>query len=127
MLCDRKTEVKALLDADDTALGDIWRQIQKGLSVEQIARERGVHTGVIYAFPRTIRGLLDGEIPEKPFVAAGNASRLGSWLKKKPLSNELRAQFTDQERAITANVDDTNANEEELADSIKATQGAEAR
>jgi hypothetical protein len=124
---DRRAEVKALLDADDTALGDIWRQMQKNLSVEQIAHERGVQAGVIYAFQRTIRVLLDGEVPEKPFVAAGNASRIRSWLKKKTMSEDLRAQLMDQERAIAANVDNTNAAEEELADSIKATQDAEAQ
>jgi hypothetical protein len=123
MSYDRKTEIKALLDADDTALGDIWRQMQDGSSIEQIANERGAQISVIYAFQRTIRILLEGEVPERPFVAANNASRIRSWLKKKTMSRELREQLTDQERAMAANVGNTDAAEEELA--FRATQDAE--
>jgi hypothetical protein len=123
---DRKPEVEALLDAEDRALGDVWRQMQNGLSIDQIASERGVQTGTIYALKRTIGILLDGDIPKSPVVAEHNARRIRTWLREKTMSSELRGQLTDQLRALEANANNPNAVEEELAERIKTTRDAEA-
>ena len=47
---DRWSEVSALLDADDTNMGEAWRRLKAGETPQQIEEEWGVTLGPVYSF-----------------------------------------------------------------------------
>lgn len=124
---DRRPEVEALLTADETVLGNVWRYRQEGLSPREMAdREGTVGTGFVSNYNSLIAALLDGRIPESPSLAQQAARRIRAWIKDKPLTPELRAALSDQESLLNSRADDKRAQAAEVAEAVKATEDAEA-
>ncbi|MCL2788653.1 MAG: hypothetical protein FWD59_09240 [Micrococcales bacterium] len=124
---DRRAEVEALLDDDDTVLGLAWRYDKEGLTPQQMMEAEGTATTGWVSNNRTlIRVLRDGEIPTSPSVAQNAGRRVRSWLKSKPLSAELRTALTEQESLIMSRAEDRTAQTEEVQDAVVATASAEA-
>lgn len=121
---DRRAEVDALLEADETVLGTVWRSLQQGKTVAEIADEEGTTQGPVYSNRGLINALLDGTVTNSPFVARQHAARIRSWLRQKPLGSELRSDLEKQEQALSAVSDDPAAlqrvDEAALAASISA-------
>lgn len=69
---DRRLEVSALLEADETAAGDVWRRLKAGTTPQQIAREDGITVGPIYSFINLHNALLEGTVSSAPSVARGS-------------------------------------------------------
>jgi len=95
MTYDRIAEVELLLEADTSRTGIVWRYMQEGLSMSQMQERLGNAT------PPTnetivIRALRDGVNPQSPSTANLASSKIRSWVKNKPLSNELRQAFDTQ-------------------------------
>lgn len=123
---DRRSEVSALLDADDTGAGDVWRRIKAGATPQQIAEEDGITVGPIYSFINLHNALLDGTVSAGPSVARGIAGRIRTWLKTKSLSEQLRRALEEQEQLLNAVVNDSHASEAESAKAIEKSKAAEA-
>ena len=87
---DRVKEIGALLEADQTTLGDVWRRRQEGKTPEQIAEEDGNTVGPAYSYFNLQNALLNGTVSQDPSVARGVAARIRRWLKTKPLRSCLK-------------------------------------
>jgi hypothetical protein len=124
---DRRAEVETLLANDETALGNVWRYQQEGLSPKEMAERDGLSTtGWVSNYNSLIAVLRDGHIPESPSMAQAGARRIRSWMKSKDISAELREALIDQESLLTSRAEDKQAQAAEVADAVKATQAAEA-
>lgn len=124
---DRRSEVSALLDADDTAAGDVWRRLRGGATPQQIAEEDGITVGPVYSFINLHNALLEGTVSSAPSVARGVAGRVRTWLRTKPLSEKLRQALEEQERLLNAVVDDSQASEAESREAVEKSKAAEAQ
>lgn len=126
-LFNRTEEVIALLNADDTALGNVWRYTQEGLTPKEMADRDGINTlGWVSNYRSLIAVLLEGHIPDGPSLALAGARRIRSWLKTKDLSIELRQALTDQESLLMSRAEDKQAQVEEVTTAVKASEAAEA-
>ena len=123
---DRRLEVSALLEADETAAGDVWRRLKGGKTPQQIAEEDGITVGPIYSFINLHNALLEGTVSSAPSVARGVAGRVRKWLKTKPLSEQLRQALEEQEQLLNAVVNDSQASEAESEEAIEKSKAAEA-
>jgi hypothetical protein len=123
---DRVKEIAALLEADQTTLGDVWRRRQEGKTPEQIAEEDGNTVGPAYSYFNLQNAVLNGTVSQAPSVARGVAARIRRWLKTKPMSDELRRALEDQEKALNAVVNDSQASEAETEEAVAKSKEAEA-
>lgn len=123
---DRVSEVSDLLEADQTALGDVWRRRQAGKTPEQIAEEDGNTVGPAYSYFNLQNALLSGTVSQAPTVARGVAARIRRWLKTKDLSDSLRRALEEQETALSAVVNDSQASEAETEEAVAKSKEAEA-
>jgi hypothetical protein len=123
---DRESEVASLLDADDTAAGDVWRRLRAGRTPQQIADEDGITVGPVYRFINLHDALQHGTVSSSPSVARGVAGRIRTWLKTKPLSEHLRRALEEQEQLLNAVVNDSQAAEAESEEAVEKSKAAEA-
>ena len=123
---DRRSEVSALLDVDETAAGDVWRGLRAGKTPQQVADEYGITVGPVYSFINLHNALLDGTVSSAPTVARGVAGRVRKWLKTKPLSERLRRALEEQEQLLNAVVNDSQASEAESEQAVEKSKAAEA-
>lgn len=124
---DRRAEVEALLEADDTVLGNTWRYDRDGLTTQQMMEAEGVYSpGWISNYRALIRVLRDGEIPTSPSGSTQAARRVRSWLKRKPLTTNLRAELVEQEQVLSSRAADATAVADEVEEAVAATVAAEA-
>lgn len=123
----RSKEVQDLLEEDDTALGNVWRYTQEGLTPKEMAERDGLSTlGWVSNYKSLIAVLLQGHIPDSPSLALAGARRIRSWLKAKNLSNELREALTEQESLLMSRAEDREAQVEEVSTAVRASKEAEA-
>jgi hypothetical protein len=123
---DRRLEVSALLEADGTAAGDVWRRLKAGKTPQQIAEEDGTNVGPVYSFINLHNALLEGTVSSAPSVARGVAGSVRKWRKTKALSEQLRQGFEEQEQLLNAVVNDSQASEAESEEAIEKSKAAEA-
>ena len=123
---DRRSEVSALLVADETTAGDVWRRLKAGKTPQQIAEEDGITLGPVYSFINLHNALLEGTVSSLPSVARGVAGRVRKWLKTKPLSEQLRQALEEQEQLLNAVVNDSQASQAESEEAIEKSKAAEA-
>ncbi|OAI38777.1 hypothetical protein AYO39_03490 [Actinobacteria bacterium SCGC AG-212-D09] len=123
---DRRSEVSALLDADDGNIGDVWRRLHAGATPQQIAEDWGFTVSPIYKFISLQNALLDGTVSSSPSVARDVAGRVRKWLKTKPLSEQLRRALEEQEQLLNAVANDSQASQAESEQAIEKSKAAEA-
>jgi hypothetical protein len=118
----------ALLERDATALGDVYRRTRAGETPEQIQEARGTErSNFVWNYMRTVRALLDGDLPTAPTVSLSTARRFRRILSERRLSPQatsvLEANLIILERQATSEVgrviEDNKA--------IEATEHAEAQ
>lgn len=119
-------EVAALLDADETVAGDVWRRLRAGSTPQQIAEEDGITITPVYRFMHLHEALLHGTVSSSPWTAREVAGRIRKWLKTKTLSEQLRRALEEQEQLLNAVVHDTHATEAESEAAIEKSKAAEA-
>jgi hypothetical protein len=122
---DRKVEVEALWEVDATWTGDVFRRIQSGMSARQIAEEANVTLSNVYGQIGLYNALIEGSVSSSTHVAKGWAGRIRTWLKKKPLSIDLRTALEEQERALNAVANDTQAVQAEASEAVEKSRAAE--
>ena len=65
-----RSELRALLAADESRLGQVYRLLEQGLGADAVAEQLGVGTSsFVWNYRRTIRALLDNDLPVAPTVA----------------------------------------------------------
>jgi hypothetical protein len=113
---DRKAEVEALLDADDTRIGETFRGDRAGLSPAQQAEQAGVGTqAYVYNNRKVILALTEGKIPERPSFAIIAARKVRAWLSDRTLtlSAELRQDLEETEALLALRAKDRDAQDDE--------------
>jgi hypothetical protein len=124
----RQAEVEAILAADDTLLGRIYRYGLDGLTPVEIAEAEGnASPGFVYGYRTALRALLDEEIPTSTTLALAAARRVRRWLKSIDMSAELRADLQRLEQKLSSKADNVEAQLEEAEDAVKASEAAEAK
>jgi hypothetical protein len=115
---DRKAEVEALLEEDQTRVGETFRWAQEGLTIQQQAERAGVAGKYNYA--SIIKSLTDGFVPDGPSLALASARKIRAWLKDKSLSAELRRdlELTESQLMLKAESLDAQGDEEQKASDI---------
>ena len=84
---DRRSEVEAILLADDTLLGRVYRHDLSGLTPTEIATEEGnENVGFVYNYRTQLRALLDEEVPNSSNISLQASRRVRKWLRTKALS-----------------------------------------
>ena len=77
-----RAEIAAVLEADDTVLGEVYRGVRDGLTDDEIRIARGnERVNFVWNYKRTIRALLDGSLPSAASVAGQTAARFRTLLK----------------------------------------------
>jgi hypothetical protein len=101
VMVDRRSEVEELLAKDDGRVGEVWRYLRDGLSMEQIREIRGTATPPTNEITM-IKVIRDGFVPNGPTVADLGAALVRRWLKSKPLSSALTTDLEAQLRDLVA-------------------------
>ena len=124
---DRRAEVEALLQADESLLGRVYRYDRQGLTPQQMGEEEGFASSAFaYKYLIYIRGLGTGEVPSSPTVSKELAARVRTWLKRLQMSPQLRAELTTYEDLLNSRADDRVAQAEETEEAVETSKRAEA-
>jgi hypothetical protein len=123
-----QAEVAALLEADDTRLGQVYRGLQRGLTAEVIATELDVaSSNFVWNYERIIRAMLHGDLPTAPSVALQAARRFRKLLKSSRLSSSLRSYLEMNLAELERKADDPTARAVEAQRALEQTEQAESR
>lgn len=121
-----RAEIEAVLQAEEGALGDVWRRTQAGQSPDEIRIARGAERpNFVWTYNRTAKALLDGDLPTAPTVALGTARTFRRILKENKFSPEARSELERRLAILESRASDPNARAAEESDAIEATVEAE--
>lgn len=125
---NRKEAAEAILEMDDSRLGDTFRADREGLSLQEQAQQAGTERwNFVYNHRHAIRALVEGVIPDGPTLALQAARRTRTLLKRTDLPPELRAEWVLLEQQLTARAGDKGALEAEVEENVKVTIEAESK
>jgi len=125
---DVRREVEALLDGDNTRLGEVYRALQRGLTQEAIAAELEVaSSNFVWNYNQIIRAMLDGDLPRAPTVVLSVARKFRTILKSSHLSAQLHSYLQANLDELERRADDQSAREAEALRAQEQTEIAEAR
>ena len=86
-----RAEIEAILAADESVLGEVFRRTRAGETPAQIqAARRLAYPNFVYNYLRTVEALLGTELPAAPTVALGVARTFRRILKRTDLSVSAR-------------------------------------
>src|SRR5690349_11212643 len=78
-----RAEIIEFIRSDQSRLGEVFLGRERGLTADQIASELGAATsGFVSNYWRTIRSLVDGDLPTAPSLANGAARPFRRFLKE---------------------------------------------
>jgi hypothetical protein len=122
-----RAELVALLQADQSRLGEVYRGLERGLNPVQIAGELQVATpNFVYNYGAIVKSLVDGELPTGPTLALQAARRYRAILRASRLSNATRQYLETKLRELERRADDPAARVEEVQRAKEQTEEAEA-
>lgn len=91
-----RAELAALIEADQSRLGDVYRMTARGLTPPQIAQELGVDSSGFVSNNRSIaKALVEGTMPSGPSVAKQVASSVRGLMRKARVSTQARSYVDD--------------------------------
>lgn len=123
-----RAELKAILESDQSRLGEVYRAVEQGLSSEQVANELGVSTSnFVWNYQRSIGALLSGDLPTAPSVALQTARRFRTLLRQHKLSRETRDYTEAAATELERRAGDETARVVEDRQAKEQTERAEAR
>ena len=125
---DVRAELAALLEADESRLGQVYRGLQRGLDANAIAEELEVaSSNFVWNYERFAKALLYGDLPVAPAVALGAARKFRSILKSSRLSPAARRYLEINLQELERRANDETARVVEVELAKEQTQAAEAR
>jgi hypothetical protein len=121
-----RAEIEAFLEADQSALGDVYRRLKAGETPEQIQAARGTQRRTfVWSYQRIIRALLNGDLPDAPTVAVQVARRFRSILSDGVLSEPAQDSLRKNLLVLEQRAASPGAREVEDKAAIEATAEAE--
>jgi hypothetical protein len=125
---DREAAVRAILEADQSLLGRIYRNKNAGLSPRQIAdAEQNQGVAFVYNYSLQIDALVSGQVPNSPWAAKNVGQKLRKWLSTVPMDARLRADLTAFEAIVRSRAEDPEAEAEEVNKAVADTAEAESK
>jgi T5orf172 domain len=125
---DVRAELVALLETDESRLGEVYRGLQRGLDAASIAAELEIgSSNFVWNYERAAKALLDGNLPTAPTVALQVARKFRSILKSAQLTPAARACLETNLRELERRANDETARVAEVRHAQEQTQAAEAR
>ncbi len=122
-----RTEVEAILEADGSRLGEVYRGLQGGLSADAIAADLGVSTSnFVWNYRQIIEALLHGDLPATPTVALAVARRFRAILRSPRLSSDLRSYLETNLEELERRANNETARTVEAKQAQEKTAQAEA-
>lgn len=119
-------EIEKALESDESVLGEVYRGVRGGLSDEQLRLQRGAeNTNFVWNYKRTIKALLEGDLPSAPSVASQTASRFRKLLKTVQFSPATRQRLEQRLAILDSRVGDPDAQAAEERQALAATKTAE--
>jgi hypothetical protein len=123
-----RAELSAILEADGSRVGEVYRGLARSLTADQIATELGVSTSnFVWNYTQSIRALLDGDLPSGPTVALGVARKFRALLKAGGLSHAARSYLEANLVELERRANDQTARVVEVEEAQRQTEEAEAR
>jgi hypothetical protein len=120
------SELRELLEADESLLGEVFRRTAAGESPEQIRAARGAaRPNFVWNYLRTIDALIENDLPIAPSVARQTAHRFRSLLRQKQLSPLVRTELERRLTILEERAADLGARKVEDAQAVEATSLAE--
>jgi len=121
-----RREIERALDSDTSVLGEVYRGLSEGLSDEELRVRRGAESpNFVWNYKRTIKALLDGDLPSAPSVASQTAARFRKLLKAVHFSAAARQRLEQRLAGLEARVGDPDAQAAEEHQALAATKAAE--
>lgn len=121
-----RAELEAMLEVDESLLGEVYRRTKAGETADQIRVARGAALpNFVWTYNRLILALLAGDLPTSPSVALGTARRFRSILKQKELSPATRTELERRLAILEERASDTVGRRVEDEQAIVATTQAE--
>ena len=125
---DVRTELAALLEADQSRLGQVYRAQRRGLDASKIADELEVATSnFVWNNERLVKAMLDGDLPTAPTVALRAARKFRGILRSSRLSTAARSYLETNLEELERRANDDAARAVEVQLAQEHTQVAEAR
>ncbi len=119
-------EIEKALESDTTVLGEVYRGLRDGLSDEELRVQRGVENqNFVWNYKRTIRALIEGDLPSAPSVASQTAARFRKFLKTVPFSHAARQRLEQRLAVLESRIGDPDAQAAEEHQALAATKAAE--
>jgi T5orf172 domain len=86
-----RAEIVAVIEADETGLGDVWRRTRDGQTPDEIREARGAQKpNFVWNYSRTARAIVDGDLPAASTVALTASRTLRRLLKENVFSPATR-------------------------------------
>ncbi len=119
-------EIEKALESDTSVLGEVYRGLGNGLSDEELRVQRGAENpNFVWNYKRTIRALVEGDLPSAPSVASQTAGRLRKLLKTVQFSHAARQRLEQRLAVLESRVGDPDAQAAEEHQALAATKAAE--
>lgn len=116
-------QVLAIISADDTRLGDVYRLNEEGKSPAQIADALGVDTsGFVSNYKTMIAALVNGVVPASTSLCSQIASRVRRWLTRTDLQDSTRRYLEALHTELQLRADDSMAKAVEDERAVQKTQ-----
>jgi hypothetical protein len=123
---DREAAVRAILDADDSLMGRVYRFERDGKTPQEIADAEGNQgPAFVYNYRLQINSIISGDVPESAWAARSVAAKLRRWLKTLDLSPQLRVDLQKFEAMVRLRAEDPEAEAEEVTKAVENTEKAE--
>jgi hypothetical protein len=124
---EARAEIEAFLDADRSALGDVWRRTRAGESPEEIQAARGTQrTSFVWSYRRMCTALVEGNLPTAPTVAIQVARKFRSILNDGALSEPTQRYLRQNLVILEQRAESEVLREVEDTVALEATEEAEA-
>jgi Meiotically up-regulated gene 113 len=121
-----QSEIEAVLQVDEGALGDVFRRLRAGQSPEEIRVARGAERpNFIWNYSRTIQALVEGELPTAPTVALQTARTFRRLLRETRFTAGTREELERRLSILESRGADANAKAAEEKLAVQATVDAE--
>lgn len=121
-----RDEIIAAIEADTSALGDVWRRTQAGQTPDEIRVARGAERATfVWSYLRDARTIVDGDLPTAPTVARGSARALRMLLRQHSFTPATQAVLEERLAELEARAANPVARAVEDKKAIDATVEAE--
>jgi hypothetical protein len=118
----------ALLEADESRLGEVYRSVRRGMTADAVATELDVaSTGFVWRYNRIARALVEGDLPTAPTVALRTARKFRSILRSAKLSDTARSYLRSNLEELERRASDEAQLAEEAEHAKEQTEKAESR